>query len=91
MLFKRTTFPTEMKIGVHPEELYGCTEIGTFLFKEDSQIRKTNMFENAHLHRPNWRKRYFDALSCYRARYFDALSTRYKFIWRTGENSNHKL
>ena len=45
--------------------------------------QKTNMFENADLYRMKWRKRYFDALSCYR--------TRYTFIWRTGEHYNHKL
>ena len=31
------------------------------LLLEDSQIRKTNMFENADLQRTNWQKRYFDA------------------------------
>ena len=57
--------------------------MGTFLLLEGSQIRKANMFENADSYRTNWRKLYFDALSCYR--------TRYTFIRRTGERSNHKL
>ena len=30
-----------------------------------SDQKKTSMFENADLYRTNWRKRYFDALSCY--------------------------
>ena len=80
---KRTTFPTETKIGIHLKELKQCTEIGTFLLLVCSPVRKTNMFETADLKRTNWRKRYFDALSCYR--------TWYKFIWSTGEHSNHKL
>ena len=41
------------------------------------------MFENSDLYRMNWRKRYFDAFSCYR--------TQYTFIWRAGEHSYHKL
>ena len=57
--------------------------MGKFLLLECSPVRKTNMFENADLYRMKWRKRYFDALSCYR--------TRYTFIWRTGEHYNHKL
>ena len=57
--------------------------MGTFLLLERSPVRKTNMFEKADLYRMKWRKRYFDALSCYR--------TRYTFIWRTGEHYNHKL
>ena len=57
--------------------------MGTFLSLEGSQIRKADMFKNADSYRTNWRKRYFDALSCYR--------TRYTFIRRTGEHSNHKL
>ena len=57
--------------------------MGTFLLLECSPVRKTNMFENADLYRMKWRKRYFDALSCFR--------TRYTFIWRTGEHYNHKL
>ena len=55
----------------------------TFLSLEGSQIRKANMFENADLYRTNWRKRYFDALSCYR--------TRYTSLWRTGDHSSHTL
>ena len=47
---KRTTFPAKMKIGIHLEELKKCTEIGTFLLLEGSQIRKTNIFENADLY-----------------------------------------
>ena len=66
---KRTTFPTKMKTGIHLEELKQCTEIGTFLLLECSPIRKTNMFENADLYRTNWRKRYFDPLSCYHTRH----------------------
>ena len=80
---KRTTFPTEMKTGIHLEELNYSTEISTFLLLERSPIRKTSKFENADLERTNWQKRNFDALSCYR--------TKYTFIWRTGEHSNHKL
>ena len=83
MHIKRTTFPTEMKTGILLEELKQCTEMGTFLLLECSPVRKTNMFENADLYRMKWRKRYFDALSCYH--------TRYTFIWRTGEHYNHKL
>ena len=51
MPFKRTTFPAKMKIGIHFEELTKCTEIGTFLLLQGSQIRKTNVFDNADLYR----------------------------------------
>ena len=37
-----------------------------FLLSECSPARKTTMFENSDLYRMNWRKRYFDAFSCYR-------------------------
>ena len=50
MPFKRTTFPTETKIGIHLEELKQCTEVGIFLLLEGSQVRKSNMFENAGLY-----------------------------------------
>ena len=80
---KRTNFPTKMKIGKRLEELKQCTEMGTFLLSECSPVRKTNMFENADLHRMKWRKRYFDVLSCYR--------TKHTFIWRTGEHHNLKI
>ena len=50
MPFKRATFPTEMKIGIHLEGLKQCTETDTFLLLEGSQIIKTNMFENADLY-----------------------------------------
>ena len=53
MPFKRATFPTEMKIGIHLEELKEFTDIDTFLLSEGSQIRKTNKFENADLYRTN--------------------------------------
>ena len=56
---KRTTLPTEMKIGIHLEELKECIEIGTFLLLECSSVRKTNVFENTDLYRTNWRKRFF--------------------------------
>ena len=68
---------------MHIEEPKECTEVGTFLLLECSPVRKTNMFENADLYKTNWQKIYIDAVSCYR--------TRYTFIWRTGEHSNHKL
>ena len=55
----------------------------TFLLSECSLVRKTTMFENSYLYRMNWRKRYFDAFSCFRAQY--------TFIWRAGEHSYHKL
>ena len=49
----RATFPTEIKIGIYPEELKYCKENnGTF----------------ADLHRMKWRKRCLDALSCYYTR-----------------------
>ena len=51
---KRTTFPTEKKIGIHLEEQKYCTEISTFLLPECSPIRKTNMFKNADFYRANW-------------------------------------
>ena len=41
------------------------------------------MFDNADLYGTNWRKHYFDALSCY--------GTRYTSNWRTGEHSSNKL
>ena len=69
MPFKRTTFPT--KTG-----LFCCSRV---LRSE----KKPVCFENADLHKTNWRKQYFDELSCY--------CTRYKLIWRTGEQSNQKL
>ena len=47
-------------------------------YTEATASVKTNVFENADLYIMNWRKRYFDALSCYFARY--------TFIWRTGEH-----
>ena len=76
MHIKRTTFPAKMKTGILLEEIKYCTEMGTFLLLECSQVRKTNMFENADLYRMKWRKRYFDALSCYRTRYTFHLENR---------------
>ena len=80
---KRTNCLTKMKYGIHLEELKQCIEIVTFLLSEYSPVRKATMSENSDLYRMNWRKCYFDAFSCYR--------TRYKFIWRDGEHSYHKL
>ena len=78
-----TTFSTITKIGIELEELKQCTEIGTFSLLDCSPVRKTNVFENTDLYRTNWRKRYFNALSCY--------PTRNMLIWKTGEHYNHKL